>query len=190
MTASRIVEIDSVIGHEGPTLINFRLDCKQFELGVNGPKLLFTALEVRTSLHLQDGCDYAALRKLVDGFTVTAFCGHSLPESVAIRIAGSTLAPYVSIDVGPPSMYMSHLRFETERDETFDQLCNRTLNPLGRNSYLVGLIPILNEDVGHGDHHSHSQEHALLRMSATPNAETLRPKYRIEYVLNQKGRTN
>ena len=192
MAALQSGECDSVIGHEGPTLIDFRLACRQFELGVNGPKLLFTSLEIRTTLALQDGCDYAALRKLIDGFTVTAFCGHSEPKSLAISIAGSTVAPYVTIDVGPPSMYMSHLQFTTIRDETFDQLCQRTLNRIGQDDYLVTLVPILNKEVDHVDHHSRS--HGTPRMDKTPDAfedaESGRPKYRIEYVLNQTGSTN
>lgn len=181
----------NVLGHEGPTLIDFRKDSPRFELGINGPGLLFTALEVRTSLYLQDGCDYAALRRLIDGFTVTAFCGHSPPERVAVRIAGSTLAPYVSIDVGPPSMYMSHLQFDTDGKETFAKLCDRTLNPLARGSYLVALVPILNNDAGHGEHRSHAHDHALMPMAAELDvAATPRPKYRIEYVLPRKKGNN
>ena len=154
MTASELAQSGLVIGHEGPTLINFRRDCARFELEVNRPGLLFTSLEVRTTLGLQDGCDYAALRKFVDGFVVTAFCGHSRPELVGIRVAMRTLAPYVSIDVGLPSMYMSVLQFDTKKEETFGQLCNRTLNPLSREEYLVALVPILNVEVEHAASHS------------------------------------
>ena len=149
MASSTPNEIRRVIGHEGPTLLNFRLEFNGFELGVNGPKHLFSAIEIRTSLDLQDGCDYAALRRLIDGFTVTALCGHSPPETAPMRVVGSAIAPHVSIDVGPPSMYMSHLRFDTKFDETFAQMCDRTLNPFRRRDYLVALVPIINEAGAH-----------------------------------------
>lgn len=194
MSNSEQISLDPALGHEGPTLIDFQIEYPQFELGINGPKLLFTSLELRTSLYLQDGCDYAALRQLVDGFKATAFCGHSPPVEVEIRIVGSTLAPYVSIDVGPPSMYMSHIVFETVGKETFAELCDRTLNPLGRSRFLVALVPIVNEGIGHDDHHSRSLDHAFIPMSSAEDApiglESRRPKYRIEYVLQQKRGNN
>ena len=179
---------DNTLGHEGPTLLNFRIGYPKFDVGMNGPGLLFNALELRTSLHLQDGCDYAAHRRLIEGFKVTAFCGHLPPGEVSIRVVGSTLAAYVSIDAGPPSMYMSHLRFETLAGETFQELCDRTLNPFGRKDYLVAMVPIFNEGVGHGGHHSHSHDRAVIA-SAAGERNVIRPMYRIERVLNKK-RTN
>ena len=194
MVVTERMEFDDFLGHEGPTLLDFRLDCAEFELGINGPKLLFTALEVRTSLHLQYGCDYAALREFIDAFTVTAFCGHSPPEDVAVRIAASAVTPYVLIDVGPSSMYMSQLRFRTNGGETFSELCDHTLNPLHRTNYLVALVPIINQGIGHSGHRPPSHDHASAPMASATEAvsegETLRPKYRIEYVLNRNRGNN
>ena len=178
-----------VLGHEGPTLIDFRVGVSHFQVGINGPGLLFSALELRTSLHLQDGCDYAALRKLIDGFKTTAFCGHSPPATVMAHVVGSAIAPHVLVDVGPPSMYMSRLRFETNGKETFAELCNRTLNPLGRSNYMVALVPILNENGGHGEHSSHAFDAMRSTNSDRPERirTSTRPRYRIEHVLGERG---
>ena len=186
MPESESMELGGVLGHEGPTLIDLLFDRPAFELGVNGPGLLFKAIEVRTSLGLHDGCDYAAIRRFADGFKVTAYCGYTSPHTVDIRVAGSTLTPYVSIDIGPPSMYMTQLAFETVQGETFAELCERTLNPLARKRFTVALVPILNEEVGHGGHHSHSHEGAALAPSTVTFMEAPRRKYRIEYVLKPR----
>lgn len=137
-------------------------------------------------------CDYAALRSLADGLSVTAFCGHSPPEPAQIRVVASTVAPYLSISLGPPSMYMSRLSFETGAEETFEELCDRTLNPQGKSEYLVALVPVVRESIGNRGHDSHghkdqADETSVEGMAAMADAidepAPVRRRYRIEYAL-------
>ena len=178
----------AVIGHEGATLINLKLSTPTLELGVNAPGLLFTNLELRTSLHLQDGCDSDALYRFIDGITVTAYCGHSSPIEVDLLLAGESIAPFVSMNVGPPSMYMSHLIFETKQEETLAELCNRVLNQFGRTEYMVALAPILNQNMEHGGNHSTHHEITTFTNELNETDGLLRRKRRIEYVLPETRR--
>lgn len=172
-----------VLGHEGSSLLDFRVAEENFTVCVNAPGLLFTHLELRTSLQLQDGCDYAAIRSLADGFNAIAVCGHKPPTSVDIHVASSDV-PFLRIGLGPPTMYMTRLQFTTKEDESFAALCDRVLKQARGTSYMVGLVPVLSRETGHGDHHAHKHEEAVV---VPDEIATPRRRFRIERVLEGRG---
>ena len=144
-----------VLGQGGPSLLDMKVETPEIQIWVNPPGILYSSIRVLTSLNVMDGCDWDALSSFAQELEVVADCGYRRPEQLSIEITGNRLTPYLELDLGFMSMYLSIVRISTLSGQSIQSLIERSLNTNGISSYLVALAPVQSQQGGghHMDMH-------------------------------------